>query len=573
MKKYLQHKFALTEQGAEGLIRASIACFFGYLLNMIPAMILMFFLQGLLFTGLRGSAFYLLLSVLILFLMAFQLGLEYDSLYNETYRESANLRIEIAKRLTKLPLSYFSKHDLSDLSQTIMSDVTAIEHAMSHAMARTIGFFLFFPLISVLLLAGDFRLGLAVIIPVLADLLLIRLSRGIQVSGARKYYEQLRENSEKFQETIEMQQELRSLGLSLEKRAELYRTMEESERLHIRTELMQAVPVTLAGLLMQLALPAVILTGTALYLSGEISILYLIGYILAAMKIKEGMDGLSMFSAELFYLNARVQRINAIRQTKLQGGEEHELKSCTIDLEKVAFSYNDETPVLRSVSFSARQGEVTALVGRSGCGKTSILRVVSRLYDYEKGSIRIDGRDIREISTDSLFRKVSIVFQDVTLFNSSVLENIRIGRKDASDEEVMEAARLANCTDFIERLPDGIHSIIGENGASLSGGERQRISIARAFLKNAPILILDEIAASLDVENEEKIQESLNSLIRGRTVLIISHRLKSVENVDKIVVIEEGRTEAEGSHGELLKSSVSYQRLVENAALAESFRY
>ncbi len=573
MKNYYKKRYALSEQGAKNLTKATLFCFLTYCINLGPMIILMGLINQLVLGNVSSTVQYIVMAMLTLVFMYILLSEEYVSLFNATYKESANLRKGIAKNLAELPLAYFSKHDLSDLSQTIMADVNSIEHAMSHAMARTIGFFLFFPLISVLLLAGDFRLGIAVIIPVLADLLLIRLSREIQVSGARKYYEQLRGNSEKFQETIEMQQELRSLGLSLEKRAELYRTMEESERLHIRTELMQAVPVTLSGLIMQLALPAVILTGTALYLSGEISILYLIGYILAAMKIKEGMDGLSMFSAELFYLNARVQRIDAIRQTKLQGGEEHELKSCTIDLEKVAFSYNDETPVLRSVSFSARQGEVTALVGRSGCGKTSILRVVSRLYDYEKGSIRIDGRDIREISTDSLFRKVSIVFQDVTLFNSSILENIRIGRKDASDEEVMEAARLANCTDFIERLPDGIHSIIGENGASLSGGERQRISIARAFLKNAPILILDEIAASLDVENEEKIQESLNSLIRGRTVLIISHRLKSVENVDKIVVIEEGRTEAEGSHGELLKSSVSYQRLVENAALAESFRY
>ena len=244
-----------------------------------------------------------------------------------------------------------------------------------------------------------------------------------------------------------------------------------------------------------------------------------------------------------------------------------------IVFENVAFSYDEDNKVLKDISFTAKQGEVTALVGPSGSGKTSILRLISRLYDYDKGQILIDGKDIKNISTDSLFKKTSIVFQDVTLFNSSILENIRIGKKDASDEEVIKAATLANCMDFINKLPNGLDTVIGENGSELSGGERQRLSIARAFLKDAPILILDEISASLDVDNEKKIQESLNKLIKDKTVIIISHRLKSIENVDKIIVIKNGYVESQGSHKELIEESKLYKNLLEKTKLAEEFIY
>ncbi|ENZ43268.1 ABC transporter ATP-binding protein, partial [Enterocloster bolteae] len=261
------------------------------------------------------------------------------------------------------------------------------------------------------------------------------------------------------------------------------------------------------------------------------------------------------------------------RETKIQQGKDQTISSYDIEFDQVSFSYDKDTEVLKNISFTAKQNEVTALVGVSGCGKTSILRLMSRLYDYDGGSIRIGGLDIKEISTKSLFEKIAIVFQDVTLFNASVLENIRIGKKTATDEEVVQAARLANCEEFIRRLPEGYKTMIGENGATLSGGERQRLSIARAFLKDSPIIILDEIAASLDVENEKKIQDSLNRLILDKTVVIISHRLKSVENADKIVVIDCGRVEASGTHLELLKTSPTYNNLVEKAKLTEKFQY
>ncbi|WP_078142751.1 ABC transporter ATP-binding protein, partial [Streptococcus pneumoniae] len=254
-------------------------------------------------------------------------------------------------------------------------------------------------------------------------------------------------------------------------------------------------------------------------------------------------------------------------------GDDYSLKKFDIDLKDVEFAYNKDAKVLNGVSFKAKQGEVTALVGASGCGKTTILKLISRLYDYDKGQILIDGKDIKEISTESLFDKVSIVFQDVVLFNQSVMENIRIGKQDASDEEVKRAAKLANCTDFIEKMDKGFDTVIGENGAELSGGERQRLSIARAFLKEAPILILDEITASLDVNNEKKIQESLNNLVKDKTVVIISHRMKSIENADKIVVLQNGRVESEGKHEELLQKSKIYKNLIEKTKMAEEFIY
>lgn len=276
---------------------------------------------------------------------------------------------------------------------------------------------------------------------------------------------------------------------------------------------------------------------------------------------------------EIFYLEPKVNRIKEIKNEKMQEGQKYNLEKYDIKLNNVEFSYNEDNKVLNGVSFIAKQGEVTALVGRSGSGKTSILRTVSRLYDYDSGRISIDSKDIKKLSTDSLFNKISIVFQDVTLFNTTIMENIRIGRKNATANEVKKAAELANCTDFIEKLPDGWSTIIGENGAELSGGERQRLSIARAFLKDAPILILDEIAASLDVDNEKKIQESLNKLIKDKTVIIISHRMKSIENVDKIVVLEKGKVESSGTHKELLEKSEIYRNLIEKTKMAEEFVY
>lgn len=573
MKKLFKKKFSLTDKGAGDLIKSSLSSFFVYVVNMLPAILVLFILDQLVLGNVRGTAFYVIFSIVTLVIMFLLLRVDYDTLYNSTYRESANLRIDIANILSKLPLSYFSRHDLSDLSQTIMSDVERIEHAMSHAMAKTIGFFLFMPIVAILLLIGNVKLGLAVVVPIAVSLLLIFLSKRLQVSGTTKYFDRLRENSEAFQESIELQQEIKSYGMADKIKKSMYQRMDDSEKMHLKVELTQAFPLLFGGMITQISLGIVILAGAFLYQAGDINLLYLIGYILISIRIKEAIDGVSENIAELFYLDARFKRIGEMRSAQLQEGNDQDITNYDIALENVSFSYNPDGQVLKNVSFTARQNEVTALVGMSGCGKTSILRLISRLYDYDGGRITLGGTDIKKISTKSLFDKVSIVFQEVTLFNASVMENIRLGRPSATDDEVKEAAKLANCQDFIETLPQGYDTPIGENGAALSGGERQRISIARAFLKNAQIIILDEIAASLDMENEKKIQDSLNRLIENKTVIIISHRLKSVENVDKIAVIDDGRVEACGKHQDLLVSSPVYKNLVEKARLAETFEY
>ena len=573
MRELFKKHFALTDKGAKDLQKASAASFFAYVINFFPAMLLLLLVDELLLNNVKETELYLWGSILVLAAMWILLRIEYDALYNTTYQESANLRTEIADILTKLPLSYFSRHDLSDLAQTIMADVAAIEHAMSHAMAKAVGFLFFFPLLSVLLLLGNVKLGLAIILPILLGFGLLLLSKNLQIRESFKHYQKLRDNSESFQEAIENQQEIKSFGLTQKIRQTLYQKMEESEKIHLRAEISAGIPMLCSNVILQFAFVLVILIGVQMLHTGEINILYFLGYVLASIKVRESVEAVSMNVAELYYLDSMVKRIREVRETKIQQGKDQTISSYDIEFDKVSFSYDKDTEVLKNVSFTAKQNEVTALVGVSGCGKTSILRLMSRLYDHDGGSIRIGGLDIKELSTKSLFEKLSIVFQDVTLFNTSVLENIRIGKKTATDEEVIRAARLANCEEFIRRLPEGYKTMIGENGATLSGGERQRLSIARAFLKDSPIIILDEIAASLDVENEKKIQDSLNRLILDKTVIIISHRLKSVENADKIVVINCGRVEASGTHLELLKTSPTYNNLVEKAKLTEEFQY
>lgn len=573
MIELFKRKFSLTDSGAKDLLCASIASFFVYCVNMLPVFLTMMFIDELILDNVKPTRVYVLAGIIILALMYFILSIEYEKLYNATYKEAANLRIRIAKTLSRLPISYFSKHDLSDLSQTIMSDVDGIEHAMSHSLPKVMGLLLFLPIISIFMLIGNYKLGLAVIVPTLVSFILVPVSKRLQIKGNNRYYNVLRENSELFQETIELQQEIQSFNLEKATKRKLYKKMEESEKLHVKIESVLILISGFSALLSFISLGVVIVVGISLYSRKEIGILYLLGYLLAAIKIKEAVDASKEGLFEIFYLSPKIERIKNIYDTESGQGEDVKLSSFDIELKNVEFSYDEGRKILNGVSFLAKQGEVTALVGESGCGKTSILRLISGLYDYDKGAIYIGGNEIKNISADSLFKNISIVFQDVTLFNTSILENIRIGRMGASDLEVKEAARLANCEEFILKLEKGYDTLIGENGVKLSGGERQRLSIARAFLKNAPILLLDEIVASLDVENEKKIQESLTKLIKNKTVIIISHRMKSIENVDKIAVISEGRVEAAATHRQLMDSSITYKNLIEKSKLVEDFVY
>lgn len=573
MKNYYKKRYALSEQGAKNLTKATIYCFLTYCINLGPMFILMGLINQLVLGNVSSTLQYIVMAILTLVFMYILLSEEYVSLYNSTYKESANLRKGIAENLAQLPLAYFSKHDLSDLSQTIMSDVERVEHSMSHSIPKVVAMWLFFPLMGLIMLIGNWKLGLAAIIPTLLSFMINPLAKQKEVSEYSRYFNVLRDNSELFQETIELQQEISSFNQADKVKKNLYKKMEESERIHLKVEVIPMLAVGISSSLSYISLAVVLAVGIQLLIHNEISLLYLIGYLIGAIKIKELFDVSREGMTEMSYIEPAIVRIKEIKNAALQEGEDTDLSSYDIEFKTVSFAYNKDAKVLKDVSFTAKQGEVTALVGISGSGKTSVLRLISRLYDYDTGSILIDGKDIKNISTESLFKNVSIVFQDVTLFNTSIMENIRLGRESATDEEVKEAARLANCMDFIEKLPDGFNTLIGENGAELSGGERQRISIARAFLKDAPVLILDEISASLDVDNEKKIQDSLNKLIKDKTVIIISHRLKSIENVNKIVVIDEGVVETSGNHDELIKDSKVYKNLIEKTKLAEAFNY
>lgn len=573
MKNYYKKRYALSEQGAKNLTKATIYCFLTYCINLGPMFILMGLINQLVLGNVSSTLQYIVMAILTLIFMYILLSEEYVSLYNSTYKESANLRKGIAENLAQLPLAYFSKHDLSDLSQTIMSDVERVEHSMSHSIPKVVAMWLFFPLMGLIMLIGNWKLGLAAIIPTLLSFMINPLAKQKEVSEYSRYFNVLRDNSELFQETIELQQEISSFNQSDKVKKNLYKKMEESERIHLKVEVLPMLAVGISSSLSYISLAVVLAVGIQLLIHNEISLLYLIGYLIGAIKVKELFDVSREGMTEMSYIEPAIVRIKEIKNAVLQEGKDTDLSRYNIEFKNVSFSYNEDAKVLKDVSFTAKQGEVTALVGISGSGKTSVLRLISRLYDYDTGSILIDGKDIKNISTESLFKNISIVFQDVTLFNTSIMENIRLGRESATDEEVKEAAVLANCMDFIEKLPDGFNTLIGENGAELSGGERQRISIARAFLKDAPVLILDEISASLDVDNEKKIQDSLNKLIKDKTVIIISHRLKSIENVNKIVVIDEGVVETSGNHDELIKDSKVYKNLIEKTKLAEAFNY
>lgn len=570
--KMLKRMFQLTDMGTLGIVKASIASFFVYCSLMIPMTLLMVFIQNILELKENNISFFIVGNIIMVFIMYIIMSIEYNCLYNETYKESANIRIEIAEILKKLPLSFFSKHDVSDLSQTIMKDVSTIEHAISHAIPKALGLIVYLFLIVIMLLIFNFKLALCILIPIILSIVCIFISKKSQVNGNKKYYNVMREISEDFQESIELQQEIKSYNQIEKFSKKIIDDINYSEKVHIKSELGMVLPLSISTNIQNLTLGATILFGTSIYLKGEASLLYLIGYIMCASKIIDAVNSLLSNFAELMYLDGNLQRIKELRSTEIQSGEEKKLKKFDIEFKNVEFGYG-ENKVIDNISFIAKQGEVTAIVGPSGCGKTTVLRLMSRLYDYDKGKIIIDDNDIKEIDTESLFENISIVFQEVTLFNTSILENIRFGDKNATDEQVKEAARLANCEEFIEKLPEKYDTLIGENGSKLSGGERQRISIARAFLKNAPIILLDEISASLDVENEMKIQESLNKLIKNKTVLVVSHRMKSIENVNKIIVMENGKIESQGSHIELLEKSKVYKSMVSKSNLAENYSY
>ena len=573
MKNYLKDRFALTDKGAEGIIVATKYSALKSLSYMLPMFLLMYVMQGLLGLGKFNLKISVIAYIVIALIMIFVINKDYITTYNETYKESANLRIELSEIIKDLPLSFYSKRDLTDFSQTIMKDVEAMEHGLSHAVSGFYGFIINLVIISILLLIGNVKLGLAVIAPIYISAILNLTSTKIQKKATATYYKEQRKSSKMFQELIDLSTEIKSYNLTEEKEKIGIDFVRSLEKKHIKTELGQVIPIVSATVVANLSLALAIYVGLNSLINGEINILYFAGYLFASARLIDGVAAFNQFYGELMYMDSPIEKIKALRSEKIQPGRETEFKSFDIEGKNVEFSYLDDKKVIDNISFKALQGKTTALVGPSGCGKSTLIKLVARLYDYDRGEILIDGKEINKSRTEDLFKHISMVFQDVTLFNGSVMENIRLGRSSASDEEVLEAARLANCDEFVKKLENGYDTEIGENGSNLSGGERQRISIARAFLKDAEIILLDEIAASLDVENEKYIQESLNKLIKNKTVMIVSHRMKSIRNVDQIIVMKDGKIEDFGKHDELLKSSKTYQKMIESSKKSEEFIY
>ena len=573
MKNYLKDRFALTDKGAEGIIVATKYSALKSLSYMLPMFLLMYVMQGLLGLGKFNLKISVIAYIVIALIMIFVINKDYITTYNETYKESANLRIELSEIIKDLPLSFYSKRDLTDFSQTIMKDVEAMEHGLSHAVSGFYGFIINLVIISILLLIGNVKLGLAVIAPIYISAILNLTSTKIQKKATATYYKEQRKSSKMFQELIDLSTEIKSYNLTEEKEKSGIDFVRSLEKKHIKSELGQVIPIVSATVVANLSLALAIYVGLNSLIDGEINILYFAGYLFASARLIDGVAAFNQFYGELMYMDSPIEKIKALRSEEIQPGIETEFKSFDIEGKNVEFSYLDDKKVIDNISFKALQGKTTALVGPSGCGKSTLIKLVARLYDYDRGEILIDKKEINKARTEDLFKHISMVFQDVILFNGSVMENIRLGRPTASDEEVLEAARLANCDEFVKKLENGYDTEIGENGSNLSGGERQRISIARAFLKDAEIILLDEIAASLDVENEKYIQESLNKLIKNKTVMIVSHRMKSIRNVDQIIVMKDGKIEDFGKHDELIKSSKTYQKMIESSKKSEEFIY
>ncbi|MCG8485187.1 MAG: ABC transporter ATP-binding protein/permease [Clostridia bacterium] len=559
MLKYFQNKYAMSEEGARDLLRSIIWTVLMNISFMVPVVLGFKFLDEymtLLFnpssSPQNSTAYYVSMSLaffLVMFVIAY---FQYDSTYTKIYEESAKTRIGLAETLRKLPLAFFGKKDISDLSSTIMEDATQIELLFSHSVPQIYASILTISIMGVMMFFYNWMLSLAVfwVVPVAA--LTFYLSRKFQKNVHTKLYHVKRDITDKIQEGLDSAYEIKSYNREEDFSNTLNAKLDNYEKFLIKLELLAGAFINLSYVFLKLGLPSVILYGAHLLSTGSINIFtYLVFLVVTARIYNPIMDVMNHF-ALLIYLNVRIKRMKEMNEMPRQNGKsEFYPNNYDIEFKNVDFSYEEGVQTLKNVSFTAKQGDVTALVGPSGGGKSTVAKLSARFWDIDKGVISLGGEDISQVDPETLLNNFSIVFQDVTLFNSSVMENIRLGNREASDEEVIKAAQLAQCDEFVKKLPQGYNTLIGENGERLSGGERQRISIARAMLKNAPIILLDEATASLDTENESKIQSALSALIKNKTVLIIAHRMRTVSGADKIVVIKDGAIAETGTPLEL----------------------
>lgn len=566
MLKRLQHKYALSEKGAADMVKAIVAVVFSNVALMLPAG-MMYLLVNDLYNGSFGSDriwFYVIGCAVCLAFIGITTHIQYNATYTSTYIESGVRRTALAEQLRKMPLSFFGKKDLSDLTTTIMSDCAALETASSHWYPELIGSMISTGAITVALFLFNWKMACAV-------LWVLPIAFGIVISSANLHKKLGRRHvglnldcADSIQECLETVRDLRAYNARNTYMESLEVKIRAVEKSALVTEVGLAFFVTAAQMVLKVGIATVALVGGVLLVGGELGMLEYFMFLVFVSRI---YDPLQMALQNLAAINAttvQCERMDEILSHDIQTGNE-ELTNNGFDIEfaNVAFAYNDNENILNDVSFVAKQGEVTALIGPSGGGKTTISRLAARFWDINRGKITVGGMDVSKTDPEKLMSLYSIVFQDVTLFNNTIMENIRIGRKDATDEEVFAAAEAAHCTEFIKKLENGYDTMIGENGCELSGGERQRISIARAFLKNSPIILLDEATASLDVDNETIIQESLSRLIKDKTVLIIAHRMRTIANADKIVVLKDGIVAEQGTPEELNDKNGIYRKMFE----------
>ena len=562
----LKHTFALSDQGAKDMVKAFFACILHNLSLMVPVVLLYNLINDLLDGGIPDgkSALYIAGLAMALGLIMLTCYIQYNATFFATYVESGVRRVTLAEKLRKIPLSFFGKRDLSDLTTVLMADCASLESGLSHWVPELVGSVFSTLLIAVGIFILNWKMALASywVLPVSFGILL--LTSGIMRKSERKVNQAQISCADGIQECLESVRDLKANNAENEYLKGLDAKIKTVEKQTVVSELIHAVCNTSARMILKLGIATTVLVGGKLLVGGEISLLTLFAFLILVSRVYDPLIGaLDNLMAVMMLLHIQCRRMDEIlSHPEQKGADKLTNKGYDITFEHVGFSYNSGETVLRDVSFTARQGQVTALVGPSGGGKTTVSRLALRFWDIQKGKITVGGMDISKIEPESLMSLYSIVFQDVTLFNNTVMENIRLGRKNASDVEVLEAARLANVDEFAEKLPDKWNTLIGENGCELSGGERQRISIARAFLKNAPIILLDEATASLDVENETLIQESLSRLIQDKTVMIIAHRMRTVAGADKIVVLSEGTVAEQGNSEMLLKKNGIYARMV-----------
>lgn len=570
MIEKLMHKYALSKQGASDMIKAIISATISNIILMVPVALLYYLVRDYMAGNLGDKVLFYVAGCLITFvLIGISTYIQYNATFLSTYVESGVRRVTLAEKLRKIPLSFFGKKDLSDLTSTIMNDCAQMETASSHFIPELFGACISTALIAIGLFFFDWRMAIAALWVLPVSFLIVGCSGKVQKSLNKKQMVLKMACADGIQECLENVRDLQAYNTQEDYMKGLTAKIKAVEKHAIVTELGTAVFVGSSQMILKLGIATVALVGGVLLAKGELDILTFFMFLMVVSRIYDPMQVSLQNLAAVIASGVQSDRLDEILSHEVQDGT-NTMKNDGYDIEfsNVGFSYETGDVVLKDVSFVAKQGEVTALIGPSGGGKTTVSRLASRFWDTNRGSITVGGMDISKVDPETLMSLYSIVFQDVTLFNNTILENIRIGKMDATDEEVIAAAKLAHCDEFAEKLSDGWNTVIGENGSELSGGERQRISIARAFLKDAPIILLDEATASLDVDNETMIQESLSRLIKDKTVMIIAHRMRTVANADKIVVLKDGVVAESGTPSELDEKDGIYANMVKTQNLA-----